>query len=168
MAKIPLYNGKGFAIVDDEDFVKVKEYRWTLSTLGYVTRNDGKGGSVYLHRDIMNLEKGDGKYVDHINHDKLDNRKTNLRVCTKQENQLNQGPKKRKDGTSHSKYKGVSRRSSKSVRPWRCRIAKDGKTITKYFETEIEAAKEYDRLALELHGEYAYINGIKDNEEDIS
>lgn len=167
MKKIPLFNDRGFAIVDNDDYDWLSEYRWTLSTIGYAVRADSDGGNVYMHREILGLSKGDGKIVDHINHDTLDNRKENLRICTKQQNQLNQKAKKRKNGSSSSKYKGVSKRSTKSVRPWRCRIVKDGEEITKYFETEVEAAREYNKLAIELHGDFAYINEINETDNDL-
>ena len=167
MRKIPLYNRDEYALVDDEDYENLSQYSWNKATEGYATRIEG-AETIYMHREIMRLKKGDGKYVDHKNHNRLDNRKSNLRVCSKYENQLNQKAKKRKDGSSHSKYKGVSRRSTPSVRPWRARITHKGKEITKYFETEIEAAQEYNRLALKYHGEFAYINKFDEEEDRIS
>jgi len=159
MKKIPLYNGKGFTLVDESDYEKLSVYRWTKATVGYAVRHEkGEGEGILMHREILGLVKGDGKFVDHANHDMLDNQRSNLRRCSKTQNQCNQKPKKKLDGSSQSKYKGVSLRVSKSVHPWRSRIGFEGKTHTKYFATEIEAAEEYNRMAMEIHGEYAWIN----------
>jgi hypothetical protein len=164
MKKIPLYSG-GYTLVDESDYDYLSPFTWSRATVGYAVRHEG-GKTIYMHRSVMGLAEGDGMYVDHINRDMLDNRKSNLRVCTKSQNQCNQKPKKKLDGTSQSKYKGVSIRPSKSSKPWRCRIAYKGKTITKYFTTEIEAAKEYNRLAREVHGEFAYVNKFDDEDSD--
>lgn len=164
MAVVPLYNERGYVLVDDEDYEYLSQFRWTLATVGYAIRSLGDGESISMHRELMNLQKGDGKFVDHKNMDKLDNRKENLRVCTKSQNQMNQAPKKKKDGSSHSKYKGVSRRVSKSIHPWRCRIAYNGTTITKYFKTEREAAEEYNKLAILYHGDFAYLNRFEEDD----
>lgn len=161
MREIPLFNKTEVVKVDAEDYGYLSQFRWTLPKLGYAARHE-KGETIYMHREIMKLKKGDGKYVDHINHDKLDNRKDNLRVCTKSQNQSNQQAKKKLDGSSQSKYKGVSLRSkNRGNKPWRCRIAYKGKTITKYFATEKEAAIAYNKLAIEIHGEFAYLNEIE-------
>lgn len=159
MKKIKLFRLEEYVLVDEEEYDYLSQFRWTKATVGYAVRSH-KGESILMHRELMGLVKGDGKLVDHKNHNKLDNRKENLRICTKLENQVHQRAKKRKDGSSHSKYKGVSRRSTNSVRPWRCRVTYKGKETTKYFETEIEAAKEYNRLATEIHGEFAYVNKL--------
>lgn len=161
MKKIPLYNRDEYVLVDEEDYEYLSQFRWTKATVGYARRNY-KGGSIYMHREIMGLVKGDGKYVDHMNHNKLDNRKSNLRVCDKTQNQINQKAKKKLDGSSQSKYKGVSLRpKNRGNKPWRCRIAYRGKITTKYFATEKEAALAYNELAKEIHGEYAFLNDVK-------
>lgn len=165
MKRIPLYNGKGFTEVDKEDFDHLNQFTWSLATVGYAVRHDD-GNTVYMHREIMELGFGDKRLVDHRNGDPLDNKRSNLRVCSKSQNQANQRAKKKLDGSSQSRYKGVSRRYSKSSKPWRCRIAFNGKSTTRYFATEIEAAKEYNKLAIEVHGEYAYVNKFEDGNDD--
>lgn len=136
---------KRFAKVDNEDFERLKSINWSVSH-GYAF-NYYKGR---MHRYIMNCPEG--LVVDHINHDKLDNRKSNLRICTQDENMLNSKPK---IGTSI--YKGVyfSNKSQK----WVSDIVRNGKKKRiGTFDTEEEAGMAYDRKALELHGEFAYLN----------
>jgi Holliday junction resolvase len=80
------YNEKARALIDLEDVEKCKPYKWVFRNDGYVsTKINGKG--VKLHRFIAETPKG--KHTDHINRDKLDNRKLNLRVCTQSENNKN-------------------------------------------------------------------------------
>ena len=94
---IDLYNKHcelvGHAIIDTEDLDKVKDIKWKLSGSGYAC-NTPKGNkkNLHMHRVILGVDEP----VDHINHNTLDNRKSNLRVITKSQNQMN------------SNYKGVS------------------------------------------------------------
>lgn len=139
-------NGK-FAKVDEEDYEKVSAHGWSTS---YNYANCCKVGK--MHRFILGIVNPK-IYVDHINGDVLDNRKSNLRIATNQENCFN--TKSHKD--SFSKYKGVTwfKRDSK----WRTSICKDGKTRhIGYFQNEVDAAKAYDKKAKELFGEFAYLN----------
>ena len=109
-------------------------------------------GSGTIHRLIMGLVPNDGFEVDHINHNTLDNRRENLRVCTKSENQRN---KRSMPGTS--KFKGVFWHSA--ARKWAACITESGRN--KYigvFNVEEDAARAYDREALLLYGEFAYMN----------
>lgn len=154
MKKIPLTQGK-FALVDDADYDWLMQWKW------YAIRND-KGswyaqGYVYnkhvrMHRLIIKAPSGVD--VDHINGDGLDNRGHNLRLCTNSQNQHNQ--KTRRKGTS-SIYKGVSwHRSSKR---WQVLINYNKERIyLGLFTNEIEAAKVYDKKAIELFGEFARTN----------
>lgn len=106
-----------------------------------------------LHRVIMNAKKGE--VVDHINGNKLDNRRKNLRICTNSENVRFQ--KRHKNNTSG--YKGVS--WSKGMKKWEARIMVDRKSIVGgYFSNRLDAAKEYNRLATTFFGEYAMINNL--------
>jgi len=108
MKKIPLTKGK-FAIVDDEDFEFLNQWKWHFSDAGYAHRSQyiRKGVGKYtskiirMHR-IVN-DTPEGLFTDHINQDKLDNRKSNLRVAGKSLNGLNRG--KNKNNTSG--HKGV-------------------------------------------------------------
>lgn len=98
MAKIPLHgkHGKGqYAIIDDEDYLEVSKYRWHLQSRGYAAVTRKSGGVtrlILMHRLIANTPPH--LHTDHINHNKLDNRKANLRVCDRfvnQQNRLDQG-----------------------------------------------------------------------------
>jgi hypothetical protein len=84
MAEIPLRSRAGavraIALVDDEDAARLSGYRWCLTSHGYAQRGTNANGVFYLHREVLNLDRGDGVVVDHVNRNKLDNRKRNLRV----------------------------------------------------------------------------------------
>jgi hypothetical protein len=81
--QIILTKGK-IAFIDPENYAELSQYRWSYLNLGYATRTKN-GKKIYMHRQIMNL-KDNGKIVDHINGNGLDNRKCNLRICSKGEN----------------------------------------------------------------------------------
>lgn len=151
-AEVVLTNGGKSVYIDIEDLEKITPYNWSYSKLGYATSNIDKQ-HVFMHRYLMGLSKGDGKFVDHANGDGLDNRKSNLRVCTKTQNQQNQRP----THTARSKYKGVGYyvRDKK----WRARIVVDKKDIELgKFSCEMCAAIAYDEAAKKYHGEFAWVN----------
>ena len=90
------------ALIDKEDFPKVKDYTWHYTSNAYVSHScvdDGKRKSLYLHNFIMDrldhTGKGSKESIDHINRNGLDNRKENLRLITQTEQNLNQGRKVR-------------------------------------------------------------------------
>ena len=91
MKQIELSQGK-YAIVDDDDYQELNIYNWYFNNDGYAVRSveisKGKRTKQRMHRIITNCP--DGFEVDHANHDKLDNRKSNLRVCSSSENSHNQ------------------------------------------------------------------------------
>jgi hypothetical protein len=94
--QIPLHRRDGsvraITTVDAEVFAEIGHYRWCLSANGYayrMARVDGKRQVIYLHREILGLVKGDKLHGDHINRDRLDNRRSNLRTATHAENQQN-------------------------------------------------------------------------------
>lgn len=156
VAEIKLLHGK-VAIVDTEDFDRVNQYKWrayryynTWRVIGDIKKSNGKWTSRFMHRFIMNFPEG--LQIDHKNHNGLDNRKCNLRVCTHAENQHNRRPQK---GTSI--YKGVA--WHKEHKKWRTQIRLNNKKIhLGYFVNEITAAFAYDKKAKELYGEFAYPN----------
>lgn len=104
-----------------------------------------------MHRLIMNTP--DHLVCDHINHNGIDNRKQNLRNCTKKQNRANS----RSLAKSSSKYKGVC--WDKSCKKW-CAYIKnnDKRTHLGYFEDEAEAARAHDRAAKKIRGEFAALN----------
>jgi AP2 domain-containing protein/HNH endonuclease len=151
MKEIPLRNRKkiivAFALVDDEDYEFLMQWKWYFA-MGYALR-DAKG--IRMHRVIMNAPSG--TEVDHINQNRLDCQRCNLRIASHGQNRQNT-PKYK--GCS-SQYKGVSWRKKKER--WVAGIGHDQKWIhLGYFDSEIAAAHAYDAAALMYHGEFAYLN----------
>lgn len=144
-----------WALVDIDDFYKISNLTWCYMTNGYASthtsRKLGKSRLLYMHRVVMG--NPEGKEIDHINNDPLDNRKHNLRVATRSENMRNY--KRLTKGSSQ--YKGVC--WAKEENRWKAQIGFDKVNYhIGYFKTEEEAAKAYDEKAKELFGEFAYIN----------
>jgi len=158
--KIPLTQGK-FALVDPEDYEELSKYKWyaVRSPRGFyavrsIKAKNSRSGqkSVRMHRVI--LKAPEGKFIDHINHNGLDNRKSNLRICTMQQNSWNMR-KQRRNCTSQ--YKGVA--WHKGEGKWQARIICNGKSFSSgYFDDEKAAAMAYDDKAKELFGEFASPN----------
>lgn len=93
-------------------------------------------------------------HVDHVNRNKFDNRKENLRLVSTEQSAWNRGPRK---DYKYSKYKGVKINSNGK---WEARLRKNGKSYSRVAKTEEEAALKYNALARKHHGEYAYQNII--------
>jgi len=153
MREIPLTKGTA-TIVDDCDYEELAKHKW-YNCVGYASRRQGTRKAhtdYFMHREIMNPPIG--MIVDHINGDRLDNRRENLRVCTHQQNHQNSI---KKNTNSTSQYKGVSWYTH--ANKWRANITVAYKTIyIGVFYSEEEAALAYDRKARELFGEYACTN----------
>jgi hypothetical protein len=159
MIKIPLSgkNGLGkFALIDDEDWDLVKDYRWHFNKgYAYTSKWDPitkKNINIFLHRMIMNAQLG--QLIDHNNHNKLDNRRSNLSFCTHSQNSMN----KLKQPDTSSQFKGVS--WYKNKKKWLAQIFHYKKTYLGYFDNEILAAKAYNMAAKKLFGEFAKLNEI--------
>jgi len=157
--RIPLTQGK-YAIVDPDDYRHLSKHKWYATNrhgnchyaVRMVTKN-GKKGRIHMHREV--IKAPDNLLVDHINHNKLDNRKVNLRPATPSQNIQNRA--KYAIRTSSSKYKGVSWKRDK--RFWQARICINGKSIQLgCFRSEVRAAKAYDRAAMRYHCEFAVLN----------
>jgi len=155
--RIPLgYNR--FVLIDAADAVVAVQWRWQALEVQpgrfYASGQrtiDGKREEVYLHRLLMNPP--DGMVVDHRNGDGLDCRRENMRVCTQQQNTHNRSKKR----ASKNPYLGVYK--LKVGLQWHARIRHNKTSIyLGYFPTPEEAARAYDRKALELRGEYARLN----------
>jgi hypothetical protein len=147
-----LHLTKGYVTqVDNDTYKWAKQLKWCASDSNGVYAMHGGSPTILLHRLIMGAQPG--QEVDHIDGDGLNNRKRNLRICTKAQNQRNQRPQK--GGTSV--YKGVY--WHKDGKKWRGQIKLNGKTIyLGSFDNELDAAKVYDLAALKYHGEFANLN----------
>jgi len=150
------------AIVDDEDFEKLNRYKWHVlwnkdTKSFYAMRsiyNGKEWKTTLMARIIMNASPD--RQVDHINHDTLDNRKSNLRLVNYQQNQFNQMSHNK---NKTSQYKGVS--YDRTMHKWRTRICKDGvRYFLGRFKNEKKAAMAYNEAARRMFGEYAHINTI--------
>lgn len=139
-------------LVCDADYELLKHRTWHLGpiyprTTYYCTPRKFK--NIYMHQLIMPRVKG--MVIDHINRNKLDNRRCNLRLVSRSQNCLNVS---RKKGVS-SKYTGVRKVRKK----WQARITVNGKeTYLGTFETDYLAAKAYDKKCLEIRGRFAVLN----------
>ena len=146
--RIPLGDGR-YALVDAADYDWLSQYNWRLQN-GYAARRH-QTRTTYMHREIA--KPPPGMMVDHVNHNKRDNRRANLRVCTRQQNTQNND----KHARSSSRFKGVG--YSKDRRKWFAKIWFEGQRIwLGYFLDEVEAARTYDAKAVELFGEFAHLN----------
>jgi len=157
MKTINLTQGK-IALVDNDDFEKIKGNGWYVTRYGYAGKGfykKKKETFELMHRLIMNLKKGDKKQIDHINHNKLDNRKCNLRVCTISENKRNTLVQK----NNNSGFKGVYWHKKRCK--WIAQIQFNKKTIhLGDFDDKINAAKTYNESAKIYFGEFACLNSI--------
>lgn len=152
MKQIPLTKGK-FALVDDEDFEWLNKYKWYYC-LGYAKRATHKPKKGFLmHREILNTPPK--LLTDHIDGNKLNNQRNNLRICTQAEN-LQNSPKRK---TNKSGYKGVC--WFKPQQTWKTEITHNRKQIfLGYFKTKEEAALAYNNAAIKLHNKFANLNII--------
>lgn len=153
---IPLTRRK-FAIVDEADYDWLKQWKWYCSKTGYAVRGvweNGKRFTKRMHRIIVNTPNA--METDHINGNRLDNRRCNLRICTTAQNQMNRGVQK----NNQSGYKGVSYIGNNK---WKAIIKLEGRDyFIGRFSSKIEAAKAYNEAALKYYGEYAGLNPIEE------
>lgn len=138
--------------IDKEDFNLLSQYSWYITSNGYVATNI-KRKRIYMHRLIMNATEGN--IIDHTNHNKLDNRKNNLRLCTKSDNNRNR--KHYIYQNKSSKYKGVS--FCKREKRWYASIHINNiKKHIGIFDNEKDAALAYNDFAIKFFGEFALLN----------
>lgn len=146
-------NGASF-IFDPQDELLVRQHTWSI-TRGHI-RTTQNGKTLYLHRLIMGA--ADNEQIDHINMDKTDNRRCNLRFANHAENQRNKGL--RSDNTTG--FKGVC--FDKSKGKYIAYINLNGvRTYLGLFADKVCAAKAYDLAALKQHGEFARLNFGKED-----
>lgn len=160
--KLELSKGRGgqiYALVDPWIYPDLMQYRWTAfrngkglyAVRGLPSKNGSSRQTIYLHRELMCAPVG--MPVDHINGNTLDNRISNLRVCTYAQNNRNVI----KRSTGSNTYKGVTFQPKRKL--WTANIRVDG--VSHHlgsFRSERDAAIAYDAGALTLHGEFARLN----------
>lgn len=159
MREIPLTQGK-VALVDDADFEKVMAVsrRWHALYTGWgfyaacAIRLEGKHKNVYLHRIIT--EPLPGMQVDHADGNGLNNQRANLRICTASMNLCNRRNNPNKHG-----YRGVRRRVRRDGIAWDAAVKTNRKFVWSCGHPTVEAAaRAYDALARQHHGEFARLN----------
>jgi len=140
-------------LFDDEDFDLISKYNWEIRDGGYVVgrlKGSKKRSSIRMHRLILNLS--DPKIItDHINHNKLDNRRENLRICSPAQNSYN----KQKHQRNTTGFKGVYCEDIAFV----ANIGVDNKLIRiGRFNHKEDAARAYDSAAIHFFGNFAHLN----------
>jgi len=142
-----------YAIVDTEDMERLSVCGWYASWCHHNFYATSTVGQIRMHRFLLGCSKGDGKVVDHINHNSLDNRKCNLRICTHTQNMQNAT----KLAGCSSIYKGVRKRNW----GWEACIYYNKKYIyLGTWITEEDAARAYNREAIKLFGAFANLNKV--------
>ena len=152
-------------LVDRADYDRLNQYRWFAAGTknGYagrsVTRN-GKSRVCYMHREL--LAPPPGFVVDHVNGNPLDNRRSNLRICTHSQNCVNRT-------VSHNSYGFVGIGYDPVQDRYQAGVTQDGARFRGPWRlTAKEAAKDYDCLARGVHGEYARLNFPESGEQGVT
>jgi len=172
MKQIKLTNCDAVTLVSDEDYEYLAQFNWHRmatgyagSTMGSDPRRKGEShpGPKTMHRVVVGRIVGEipkGYEIDHANHDRLDNTRPNLRLCTRAQNMANM---RAEQYAGSSQYKGVARCRNK----WRAQISENdtGKHLGT-FNSEAAAAAAYNRAAREMFGEFAVLNDVPDDLED--
>jgi hypothetical protein len=171
--------GSGLIAWIDEEDADLAARSWTLKKAGtkefphYYAISKINIGNVrfedYLHNVVwermMGVALPSGFLVDHINGDKLDNRRLNLRMATRADNEANKRKRRTQgSGTTSSQYKGVNKLKDGRKKCWRATITYEGRQINlKCYYSEREAAEAYNKAALEYYGEFALINEFEED-----
>lgn len=160
MKRIKLTQNK-FALVDNADYEWLNQWKWYASWDGYTwyarrraRLSAGRQFTVGMHRMILGLKRGDKWQCDHRDSNGLNNCRSNLRICTHQQNHFNQRP------TRGRQFRGVC--WNWEMKKWRAKICHNKESIhLGYFLSEIEGAEAYNRKAKELFGKFARLNFLK-------
>lgn len=155
MKYLPLSQRK-FAIIDDEDFEELNQWKWSYRPDGYAVRRESNNNIIRMHRFIIKTPKG--LLTDHINGNRLDNRRCNLRICNDLQNGWNK----------HTKPKGASGIIGvlwyENLKKWRAKICVKGKHIhIGLFVNQLDAIKARELAELKYFGEYAPLSPTSGN-----
>lgn len=157
MKQIPLTRGL-VALVDDADYEDVSRFKWHADRKGYARTSiphpdaPGKILNIAMHRHLLGLSGKDFYLVDHVDGNKSNNQRANLRLADKCQNQHNQGANRR----NTSGFKGVSWHTRDEK--WQASIKLNGKrTHLGNFDTPEAAHEAYKEAAIKLHGAFACI-----------
>lgn len=138
---------KGYTVVDARDFDALNVHRWHRDSAGYVRRyveRDGRMAGIHMHRVVLGLAYGDPMQADHINRDRLDNRRVNLRAVTQAQNMQNRPSAM----GSSSRFRGVYWEPSRGR--WRAEVQQGGRSIyIGRFTSEVDAAEAVDAYRLQ-------------------
>jgi len=159
---------KGLSVFfDDADAELIERYDWyiiqtrrnlTHYAVASITGPNGVRETIYMHRLIIGLNRGDRYYTDHIDGNGLNNYRSNLRVVTASDNN---GNRIKNSNAKWSQYKGVSFMKQPGLsHPWVAQVKYYGKATRKYYRTELEAARSYNKMAIEVFGPYAKLNDL--------
>lgn len=149
------------ALVDDADYDWLNQWKWFASkdrsgnfyAVRHSSKKKSNGHLIKMSRQILGLKYGDKRQADHRDHNTLDNRQGNIRICTSQQNRFNQKPHR----NTTSQFKGVTwdRQTGKWLTA--IYINKKRNHIGRFILEEV-AALAYDMIAIQEFGEFAYLN----------
>lgn len=147
-------------LVDEDTYMQIKDYTLYITENNYVYYWKTSEQMVYLHRFVAGVSEK-RKVVDHIDGNRFNNRKENLRICSQAENLCNRTKFATRNGVCcNSQFKGVTAVKRKGeIIAWKAQISKNSEMYyIGTYKSEIEAALSYNKVALELHGEFAKLN----------
>lgn len=165
-------HGEFTVLIDDEDYDKIKDFKWYVGVnkkyryyvgcgFNFGEKGKRKQKTIQLHRFIIDCPEG--MVVDHVNHNTLDNRKSNLRICSQSENcKNNQKSKINKSGFKGVKI-SIKKHKGKIYSYWVAAIGYNYKNINLgSFKNKKDAAMAYNQAAIKYHGEFASLNIIEE------
>lgn len=157
IAYVSIFDKNGIQIdefmIDEDDYDLIRLRRWFFGAEKYICSNEKKR-KIYLHRFLLG---GDSSHIDHVDRNKKNNRRNNLRRASYTQNYGNRNKHKTYNGRpTTSKFKGVFKEGDK----WRASIKCGSTLITESFSDETAAAKQYNDWAIELFKQFANLNEI--------